>query len=274
MAFPKSISISHSLSLVKPLAELFNMNAALPSSYSFSHTRIFKNNHAFVLSNRDDWFLSSYMQGKQSTIPDYDYFDINTKQFLWSTNRSFLKDRASLVAVASQHINIEAAFMVQVRTEDYSDRFVFADDVRKNDFLTTFINYPSLLDTVIQQYYQRSESLIAQANNYKFLVTHPVTHRAEADIKTFPTQAVNQFLSQTLNHPVDLSEKEYLYLTLSILGIKPKVIAERFHLSHRTIENSLQTARIKLQCTSTHEMFARLHTSGAFNLYLAEINPI
>lgn len=267
MSVSKSSSIANSINLIRPLAALLNMSEYIPSSYSFNHTRIYKDNRAFVLCNQNDWFLCNYMQEKSSTILSYDYFEESKKQFVWNRNPSFLKDRANLVATASQYINIEASVMIQVKNAEFSDRFVFADHVREHHFIDRFINHPTLMDDVINKYYEKTEGLLAEAESQCFLVSDPITEKPEAKDLAFPTEAANNYLSRILDQPVTLTEKEYYFLLLIIYGIKPKAIAKRFHLSHRTVENRIQAARIKLQCASALEVAALFHKSGAFKLY-------
>lgn len=270
MTVSKNSSILNSLSLINPLADLFNMDEDMSNPYSFNHTRIYKDNRAFVLCNQKDWFLDDYMQTKKSTILAYDYFEESKRQFIWSRNPTFLKDRANLIAMANKHINIDASVMVQVKTAEYSDRFVFADRVRQHHFIDKFINHPDFMDRMIQKYYERTAALLIKAEEKCFFVTDAITRPKQNIDNIFPTEAMNIFLSQILDHSIALTEREYQLLTLSIYGYKPQEIGEKFYLSPRTVENKLQSIRSRLGCSSISEIFNLLHRSGAFKLYMDE----
>lgn len=255
------------LDLIKSVAELVRPNMKEESIYCFHHERIYKDQQAFVLSSHKDWFLSGYKNSDQKYIANYDYFDAEIKYFFWNMNQIHLKDRASAIAIASQHINVESTITAHIKTETYSDRFIFADSIQSNELKEKVINYPNFLDNFIRTYYQKAKDLIIEAGKNKFHVTHSIAREVTLPEKPFPTQAVNSYLTFLLNHLVDLTEKEYIFLVMSIYGIKSKNIAEKFYLSNRTVENRLQIARNKLQCSSTAEVFALLQKSGVFSLY-------
>lgn len=258
--------------LIGSMQQFLQCNDNLSNIYTFTHVRVYNDNSAFVISSNNDWFHSSVKINEQECIPGYNYYEKGTTRFLWRNSQEYLYDRATHVAVASQHINVESALTVQIKSDLYSDRFVFADTREKTDLLAKLINHPTLVDTIIQEYYQQSDDLFNEANKNKFLIRNPLIKPTEIiTAKQFPTNSVNAFLTQTLKLNVDLSERDYLFVIMSIYGIKPKKIAKHFHVSARTVENRLQLTRCKLRCNSTQQVFALFHKSGAFNLYFRSV---
>ncbi|OGO91873.1 MAG: hypothetical protein A3F10_00655 [Coxiella sp. RIFCSPHIGHO2_12_FULL_42_15] len=264
-------SIFQAANLIKPMQRLLSSNSMLSTVDHLSHARVFKDDHAFVISSSQDWYLSSYMRNEHDTVPSYHYFDADMKCFLWRNNQIYLKDRASHIAVAREHINIEAAVTVQIKTDAYSDRFIFANTGEKTDLLTRLINHPDMLNKMVEEYYQHANELIHEAEKHKFYINNPLIRQNENEVEKLPTKAINAFLSHALKQDIRLTEKDYLFLILSIYGHKPKEIAKQYFVSFRTVENRLQIIRCKLQCSSTQEVFALLHKTGAFNLYLSAL---
>lgn len=265
------IPINQLLGLVEPMKKLMAEDERNLPINTFSMTRVYHDNKAFVLSNNHDWYYTSFLNQEHKAMLGYDYFDSSLKRFFWRDNNEYLKVRSSAIAVANQFIDVETALTVHVKTDNYSDRFIFSDQKKHNNLLETLINDPELANDVIADFYQKASSIIDEAQKYRFVIKNPLVKQESLKEEKVPAEAINSFLSIVLNREIKLNDREYVFLVNSICGIKPTTIAEKFFLSNRTVENILHQSRNKLNCKSSTQVFLLFSRTGVFNLYLQPI---
>lgn len=257
--------------LTEPLKRIVAGNELFSAINTLGFTRTYTDNQAFLLSNCSEWMQKSFSHGTHKILPGYDYFEAQDKRFVWCDDFNYLQDRAIAMAVAKQFMDIETTLIVNLKTAQYADRFVFSDQKKRRILLGSLISGPGFLDNIIKCFYQQANPILEKAQKYRYKVENPLVKHKTPDRNKVPAEAINAYLSVVLNYKVALSEREYIFLINSFCGIKPGEIAQKFCLSSRTVQNAIQLAKNKLYCSSTTQIFLLFSRTGVFNLYIQPI---
>jgi DNA-binding CsgD family transcriptional regulator len=202
----------------------------------FCYHRIYHDGSEFMTSTHATW-TEHYLASSYSVVADLEKpWDLHQNQvIIWP----FDDENKVLESIKSLfHINQGITLVLDNKT--YYEAFGFGKVNGDAKSLNNLINNISKIKQFALEFKKQARDIISQIENYSF------------------TSDVGKSIRQLPKKMQQLSKSEFEIIPLLIEGLSAKEIADRFFVSHRTVECRIASMKDKLLCSSKAELVSRL----------------
>lgn len=207
-----------------------------------------------MLTNKPEWTNHFYSNELYNSVGAVDVEHLLPKgYFLWSE----MDSKDPIYQQGREFFNIDNGVTFVIKRKEATLLYIFAanrDNYAINNF---YISNIDLLQRFIHYFTNQAQQLIQEAaQNRVYLPTPQKIDTERVNNIMLSDTLRNDFLKKTevpryylLNESDDLylTKRQAEYASLFITGLSAKQIAQRTHVSYRTVEGQLQDIRNKIQ---------------------------
>lgn len=207
-----------------------------------------------MLTNKPEWTNHFYSNALYNSVGAVDVEHLLPKgYFLWSE----MDAKDPIYQQGREFFNIDNGVTFVVKRKEATLLYIFAanrDNYAINNF---YISNIDLLQRFIHYFTNQAQQLIKEAAQHRVYLPTPQKINTERVNNIMLSDTLrNDFLKKTevpryylLNESDDLylTKRQAEYASLFITGLSAKQIAQRTHVSYRTVEGQLQEIKNKIQ---------------------------
>jgi len=207
-----------------------------------------------MLTNKPEWTDHFYSHELYNSVGAVDVEHLLPKgYFLWSE----MDSKDPIYQQGREFFNIDNGITFVIKRKDATLLYVFATDRDNHAINNFYAGNIDLLQRFIHYFTNQAQQLIEEAaQNRVYLPTPQKINTERVNNIILSDTLRNDFLKKTevaryylLNESDDLylTKRQAEYASLFITGLSAKQIAQRTHVSYRTVEGQLQDIKSKIQ---------------------------
>ena len=234
--------------ICQPMFDIFGINY-------FDYARIYKNGEGIFLYSDPEWV--EYFLNHPKYIPPCKL--LPEGRYIW---HSYFDD--NFLSVARNEFSHEhGVTLVRNTNHDYDELINFSADPKQKQVYNLYINQTKILDHFINYFLDKVNPFINTITRKRLLIDNNKNVTLHEDSWEEKYQKFCQFTSfSPLKSQVKLppsiqkclSTREEDSIKHLLQGLSAKEIARQLNISHRTVEQYLDSARQKLNCKSRIEL--------------------
>ena len=207
-----------------------------------------------MLTNKPEWTDHFYSNELYNSVGAVDVEHLLPKgYFLWSE----MDSKDPIYQQGREFFNIDNGITFVIKRRDATLLYVFATDRDNHAINNFYAGNIDLLQRFIHYFTNQAQQLIEEAAQNRVYLPIPQEIDTERVNNIILSDTLrNDFLKKTevaryylLNESDDLylTKRQAEYASLFITGLSAKQIAQRTHVSYRTVEGQLQDIKSKIQ---------------------------
>ena len=209
----------------------------------FEYLRVYNDGQGIVLASNPE--LMQYVFDHEIPIAaplQEQYIQNNFHYFILS-----IGGYEKVVHDVKSHFHLAHFLNVVERHPGYIDLYCFGADANNPGIMNFYLNKMEILDNFKQEFKEKAQPLIKQALRTKI---------------QFSASMMPEFkgLEEDASFKNRLTQRQEECLKHLVQGMSLKQIAKHLSLSPRTVEHYLESVKMKLDCNSRVELFAKAKT--------------
>lgn len=237
-------SIDSINNLIKPIADHFGLD-------SFNYHKTFWDNSQIRLTNQPDWY-EYYLSNKLYLQSIFELPSVNYSKarIIWSN----VYTHNEILRHASQFGIKHGITIIEPQNDGYEFYFL-GSTIKGNEVINKYLNNFKLLEKFIENLQTTGKELFLKLNDSK--VTADDWAHNKLDFKLVDHINNFAFLSEIYNYK--FTNREMQCLPLILKGNTSKQIAEALNLSYRTIEDYIDSIKLKTGAMNKNELILLLN---------------
>jgi LuxR family quorum-sensing system transcriptional regulator SolR len=227
----------------------------------FQIIRVNQDGSTSVLTNRADFTRFAMQFAIKANVPlvyscvKKEIIDPCSYYFLWEPNLP-----AAPVAILRNEFNFANGLTLVERYSTHYYMIAFAAPQSNKGVLDFYLNNIDLLKNYIQAFKERLRDLLDTLESQPFILPPPLQDENLQDMLLSTTPQPPKKKSVIFNNQETyLTPKEHECIQQLSLGLSAKKIGQCLDISHRTVEQYFERAKIRTGCRTKQDLIQLLH---------------